>query len=275
MLTLRTARTRALISTAALPVAALATVTACGDQKAGSMTVGGAPVAGVHWTVESVTVDGRTTKSPGGAYLEFVSDERVRGNYGCNHFDAEAEVTGDSVDLGKARRTMMLCEDKGVSAFEKTLAGALAEKNTIKAEGAKHDRLTLTRSNGDTVTLAEQRDAKLVGTKWKVTGLTSDDVSSSVPRAARDRASLVFDKDGRVSARLGCNSARAKATVKDGHITFGPLNSTRMGCIGEAAKVEQAMLKVLKDKAGYEIRGDSLTLKKPDGSGIGLTAADG
>lgn len=274
MLTLRTTRTRALISTAVLPLAALATVTGCGDEKAGSTTVGGAPITGVHWTVQSVTVDGKATKAPGSAYLEFVSDERVRGNYGCNHFDAQARVTGDSVDLGKSKRTMMLCEDKGVRAFEDTLSRALADKNTVKAAGGGKDRLTLTRANGDTVTLAKQRDAALAGTKWNVTSLSADDTTRSLPKAAQGRAGLVFGKDGHVSARLGCNQGRAKATVKDGHITFGPLTSTRMGCIGAAGEVEQAMLDVLKDKAAYDIQGKGLTLTKPDGSGIALTAAD-
>ncbi|MER5440186.1 META domain-containing protein [Streptomyces sp. NPDC002790] len=276
MLTLRTSRTRALITTAALPLAALATVTACGDQQApGAKTAGAAPITGVHWSVQSVTVGGKTTKAPGSAYLEFVSDERVRGNYGCNHFDAEAQVTGDSVDLGKAKRTMMLCEGDDVRAFEKTLAGALATKNTIKSAGDKNDRLTLTRANGDTVTLAEQRDAQLVGTKWNVTSLSADDTTRSLPKAAQGRARLVFDKDGHVSARLGCNSGRAKATVTNGHVTFGPLAGTRMGCIGAAAEVEKTMLDVLKNKASYDIQGDALTLKKPNGSGIGLTAAGG
>ncbi|MEB8341320.1 META domain-containing protein [Streptomyces endophyticus] len=275
MLTLRTSRTRALISTAALPLAALATVTACGNEKApGAEKAGGAPITGVHWSVQSVTVDGRTTKAPGSAYLEFVSDERVRGNYGCNHFDAEAAVTGDSVDLGKAKRTMMLCEGKDVRSFEDTLARALADKNTLRAAGEKNDRLTLTRANGDTVTLAKQRDAELAGTKWNVTSLSADDATRSLPKAAQGRARLVFEKDGHVSARLGCNQGRAEATVKEGHITFGPLTSTRMGCIGAAGEVEQAMLDVLKNKATYDIQGDALTLKKPDGTGIGLTAAD-
>ncbi|MGY0492821.1 META domain-containing protein [Streptomyces sp. WG-D5] len=264
-----------MISTAALPLAALATVTACGDQKAGSTSVGGAPITGVHWTVQSMTVDGRTTKAPGSAYVEFVSDERVRGNYGCNRFDAQAELTGDSLDLGKAKRTMMLCEGKDVAAFEKSLARALAAKNTVETQGDKKDRLTLTGENGDTVTLAKQRDAELVGTTWKVTSLSADDATRSVPKAAEGRARLVFDKDGHVSARLGCNQGRAEATAKDGHLTFGPLTSTRMGCIGAAGELEQTMLKVLKNKASYDIQGNSLTLKKPDGSGIGLTAADG
>ncbi|MFJ9177051.1 META domain-containing protein [Streptomyces sp. NPDC102360] len=276
MLTLRTSRTRALISTAVLPLAVLATVTGCGDQQsAGAESAGAAPITGVHWSVQSVTVGGKTTKAPGSAYLEFVSDERVRGNYGCNHFDAEAEVTGDSVDLGKAKRTMMLCEGDDVRSFEKTLAGALATKNTIKSVGDGNDRLTLTRANGDTVTLAEQRDAELVGTKWNVTSLSADDTTRSLPKAAQGRAELVFDKDGHVSARLGCNSGRAKATVDNGHVSFGPLAGTRMGCIGAAAEVEKTMLDVLKNKAAYDIQGDALTLKKPNGSGIGLTAAGG
>lgn len=78
-----------------------------------------------------------------------------------------------------------------------------------------------------------------------------------MPKAAQGRARLVFDKDGHVSARLGCNSGRAKATVKGDDISFGPLSSTRMGCIGEAAKLEQTMLDVLKGKVPYDIQGDS------------------
>ncbi|GAA2344032.1 META domain-containing protein [Streptomyces kunmingensis] len=265
--------TRALF-TAALPLVALTTVAACGNEKApGTVKVGGAPVAGVNWAVESVTVDGATTKAPDGAYLKFVSDERVRGNYGCNDFDAQAQVDNDSVDLGKSTTTLMGCADTEQRAFEKTLARALADKNTVKARG--DDGLTLTRANGDTISLAKQpaqRDAALVGTKWTVDTLHSGDVAKSLPKAAQNRARLVFDKDGKVSARLGCNSGRAKATVKDGHITFGPLNSTRMGCVGEAADLEKAMRKVLDGKASYRIEGDGLTLIAADGTGAGFTA---
>ncbi|WP_372344251.1 META domain-containing protein [Streptomyces sp. KL116D] len=262
---------------AALPLAALATVTACGNEKApGTVEVGGAPVTGVHWSVDSMTVDGRTTRAPGGAYLEFVSDERVRGDYGCNHFDAEARVTDDSVDLGRSATTMMQCTDKKVRAFEKSLARALADRNTVKAAG-DDDRLTLTRANGDTVTLTkgERRDAPLTGTKWQLTTVYSDDVAQSVPKGAQGRAGLVFGKDGHVSARLGCNSARAAAKVADGHITFGPLAGTKMGCFGAAAEVEKTMRNVLEGRASYDVQGDALTLNAPDGTGIGLTATTG
>ncbi|MEV1025499.1 META domain-containing protein [Streptomyces sp. NPDC050264] len=263
--------TRALF-TAALPLVALTTVAACGNEKApGTVKVGGAPVAGVTWNVESVTVDGATTKAPSGTYLKFVSDERVRGNYGCNDFDAQARVDGDSVDLGTSRTTLMGCADKNQRAFEKTLARALADKNTVKAQG--DDRLTLTRANGDTIRLAKQRDAELVGTRWTVDTLHSGDAAQSLPEAARDRARLVFDKDGHVQARLGCNSGSAKATVKDGRITFGPLVSTKMGCVGEAAELEKTMKSVLDGKASYEIQGDGLTLTAADGTAVGLRAA--
>ncbi|MFJ8823670.1 META domain-containing protein [Streptomyces sp. NPDC102467] len=263
--------TRALF-TAALPLVALTTVAACGNEKApGTVKVGGAPVAGVTWNVESMTVDGATTKAPGSAYLKFVSDERVRGNYGCNDFDAQARVGGDSVDLGQAKTTLMACADKKQRAFEKTFARALADKNTVKAHGDDH--LTLTRANGDTITLTKQRDAELVGTKWAVDTLYSGAAAQSLPKAAQGRARLVFDKDGHVSANLGCNSGRAKATVKDGHVTFGPLNSTRMGCVGEAAELEKTMKHVLDGTSRYEVQGDGLTLTAADGTAVGLKAA--
>ncbi|MFI0241672.1 META domain-containing protein [Streptomyces sp. NPDC016845] len=277
--------TRALF-TAALPLVALTTVAACGNEKAsdenasnakapGTVEVGGAPVTGVTWHVRSMTVNGTTTKAPDSAHLQFVSDKRVRGNYGCNDFDAQAEVDGDSVDLGKVRTTLMACADKKESAFEKSLARALADKNTVRADG--DDRLTLTRANGDTVTLADEPEpdgATLTGTRWTVETLHHDDVAESLPKAARDRARLVFGEDGHVDARLGCNSGRAKATVRDGHIAFSALVSTKMGCVGDAAGVERAMKKVLGGDAtvAYEIKGDTLTLTAPDGTGVGLTA---
>ncbi|WP_428953715.1 META domain-containing protein [Streptomyces sp. cg35] len=268
MFTQRSTRT---LFAAALPLVALTTVAACGNEKApGTVKVAGAPVAGVTWTVQSMTVDGATTKAPSGAYLQFVSDDRVRGNYGCHTFDADARVTDDSVDLGQADVTTEACLDKKQSAFDDRLARALADKNTVKAHGS--DRLTLTRANGDTVSLAKQRDAKLVGTRWMVDTLYSGETAQSLPKAAKDRARLVFEKDGQVSVRLGCNSGSAKATVKDGHISFGPLISTKMGCVGEAASLEKAMRGVLEGKARYEIRGDGLTLTGPDGQGIGLRA---
>ncbi|MBO1337358.1 META domain-containing protein [Streptomyces sp. VRA16 Mangrove soil] len=264
---------------AALTVAALATATACGNEKAhgpqsgsgsGSVKIAGASVGGVHWSVRSVTADGTTTKAPGGAYVEFVSDGRVRGNYGCNHFDAHARLAGDTVDLGRTSVTEMYCADQKQRAFEKTLAHALAAENRVTAHGS--DRLTLTGADGATVDLVKEKDSALVGTKWDVTGLSADDVTRSLPKAAEGRARLVFTKDGRVDARLGCNSGSAPATVKDGHITFGALTSTKMGCVGEAADVEKRMRAVLHGTTGYDIQGDSLTLTAADGTGITLSA---
>ncbi|NEB81046.1 META domain-containing protein [Streptomyces sp. SID14478] len=263
--------TRALF-TAALPLAALTAVAACGNEKApGTVQAGGVPLTGATWHVQSMTVDGATTKAPSGAYVKFLSDERVRGNYGCNSFDADARVTDDSVDLGKATVTDEACTDTGRRAFNESLARALADKNTIKAQG--DDRLTLTRAGGDTIALAKQRDARLTGTKWMVDTLYTGDVARSLPKAAQGRARLVFGKDGHVDVRLGCNSGRAKATVKDGHLTFGPLTSTKMGCVGEAAELEKAMRGVLDGRTSYAVKGDALTVTAPDGTGIGLSAA--
>ncbi|MER5947621.1 META domain-containing protein [Streptomyces sp. NPDC001904] len=273
MFTQRKPRAPRFLLLAALPVATLATVTACGNENApGSVKVGGAPVAGVHWTVRSMTVDGTTTRAPRGTYLEFVSDRRVRGNYGCNRFDARATVTDAGVALDRSATTKMYCEDKKQRAFEKDLARALAAENAVKASGDDPARLTLTGPDGATISLVEQRDAPLVGTKWTVTGLGADDNTESLPKAAEGRARLVFAKDGTVSARLGCNSGGAKATARDGHITFGPLTSTKMGCVGEASDVEQTMRTVLKGRTSYDIQGDTLTVRAADGTAITLTA---
>ncbi|MFJ4712753.1 META domain-containing protein [Streptomyces sp. NPDC088785] len=262
--------TRALFA-AALPVAALAAVTACAEEKApGSVAAVGVPATGVHWSVRGMTVDGTTTKAPRGAYLEFVSDARVRGDYGCHRFDAPAEVGADTVDLGRPATTEVFCRDARQRAFDRALARALAAENTISAAG--RDGLTLTGPDGATISLVKQRDAALVGTRWTVTGLGADGTTEPLPKAAAGRARLVFAEDGTVGARLGCNSGGAEATVADGHLTFGPLTSTRMGCVGEASDVEQTMRTVLTGRARYDIQGDTLTVEAADGTAITLTA---
>ncbi|MCX3062467.1 META domain-containing protein [Streptomyces beihaiensis] len=280
-------RARALLAVA-LPLAALPALAACGTQQApGSGKAGtvSASVDGVRWTVRSVTADGRTLTSSGRAYLEF-SGGRVRGNDGCNDFDAAAPINGDSVHVGTAKSTDRACVDSKQRTFEKTFAHALGEKNKISVGGADHDRLTLTGpSGGDTIDLVKQRDAKLIGTKWSVTTLYSHGAAQPFaapsapveePGASRATPGLVFTKDSQgavhVDVSLGCKSGRATVTIANGHLTIGRITSPGMHCMAITGG-EEAVLHVLGQKLSYDIQGDSLTLTAPDGTGLGLTAA--
>ncbi|MDQ1046795.1 META domain-containing protein [Streptomyces sp. V4I2] len=233
-----------------LTVTALALVplaAACGDEKADGGSVGAAPpITGVHWSVDSVTVDGTTHQSPSDAHVE-IADGKAAGNYGCNHFNAKAAVEGDSIELSDATTTEMACEDEPMD-FERTLARTLAD-GALKTE-VKDGRLTLTTEGGDRVHLTKAADASLYGTKWQVTS-----------PASQSKAHLTFDKKtGKVSGSLGCNKVNAKATVSDGHITLGAPSTTRMMCDASLMNVEKDLLRLFNSTVSYELDHRTLSL---------------
>ncbi|MFF1685980.1 MULTISPECIES: META domain-containing protein [unclassified Streptomyces] len=260
------------LAAALLPLAAVA---ACGSQ---TVSVGGTPVTGVRWNVESVTVDGTTTQAPESTYVEFPSADRARGNNGCNRFDAEAEIDGDTIRIGKANVTMSMCMDKKQRDFEKTFGRAIGGSNKARTDG---DHLTLTTDDGDTIALVKERPAPLTGTEWTVTSLLSDDVATSLPKEVAGHAELTFEREGRdgtdgtATGNLGCNRFRAKAEFRDGHLTLGRPVTTRMLCQGPRTDTERALLKLFAQKLSYEVKGRTLTLTAPDGTGAVAGAGRG
>lgn len=261
--------------TASAALVAFLALSACGTSPGPGAGDGGTvrpdlPVAGVRWSVESVTVDGRKTAAPADAHLSINSKGRAGGNLGCNHFGADTTVEGDTITFGRAVTTEMACE-KPVQSFENALKAALTGK--VRAELAD-GTLTLTTADGDSVRLTERPDAPLVGTKWTVESLISDRTASSLPAAAQGKAYVVFGKDGSARGNLGCNSFSAKATAEGTAITFGPVASTRKLCPGPGMDVERALLKAMKGKTTYKITDGSLTLTGADGAGFAATASD-
>ncbi|MEU5365006.1 META domain-containing protein [Streptomyces sp. NPDC005925] len=235
-------------------------VAACGSEKAGSGSVGAEkPLTGAVWSVDSVTVDGTTHRSPADAHLTVTDDGRAEGSYGCNTFSAKATFDGSTVRLGDATSTDMAC-DKKPMAFERVLAAALTDAEL--GTDVKSDRVDLTGDHG-TVHLSRSPDAKLRGTKWIV---TSPD--------AKGEAHLTFDaKKSTVTGRLGCNHVNAKATVRDGRITVGAPTTTRMMCEDSLMDTERAVLRALKGPVEYRIDHHTLTLTSENGASLRAVAA--
>ncbi|MFF1629573.1 META domain-containing protein [Streptomyces sp. NPDC058272] len=256
---------------------------ACGTQPgsgssfvgAGSTPANGvhaSPVTGVHWTVDSLTVDGKTRKAPGSAYLRITEDGRVSGNLGCNGFGSTATVKGDRVDFGEIAMTDMGCQ-KGPMSFEESLGhtfGGGAMTTEVKGDG-----LTLTTDAGDRVSLTKENDASLYGTKWTVTALGDENVSRSLPKGVEGKAYFVFDKEhGALSGSLGCNHASARATVRDGHITLGAAKTTRMMCDGSLMDTEKTLLGLFDGTVVYELDHRSLTLTSANGDVVSAVAGE-
>ncbi|MFD7706852.1 META domain-containing protein [Streptomyces sp. NPDC059786] len=253
-----------------LPLAA-----ACGTET-GSGSVGSdardaaSSVTGAHWTIDSVTVDGKTHDAPSGAHVEIGENGRVQGNSGCNHFSATATFKGDSIDLGDTSSTEMACDDVPAS-FETTLTRTLTA-GSLKTR-VKDQRLTLTTGDGDRVRLSKEQDASLYGTKWRVTALGDKDVAESLPKGADGKAYFVLDEDkGTLSGRFGCNSGTAKATVRDGHITLGTPKTTRVMCDGSLMKAEKSLLSALDGRIDYRLNHRTITLTSTNGETVTAVA---
>ncbi|MFC8276186.1 META domain-containing protein [Streptomyces sp. NPDC057271] len=254
-------------------VASLLLLAACGTENAGSDPGAGSvapdvPVTGVHWTVDSLTVDGRKTPAPAGAFVEIDRDGRAKGNSGCNHFGATVTVDGDTLKADLGETTEMAC---GAMDFEAAFHKAFDGPLKARLSGEK---LTLTTPDGTTsLALSAEPPAPLNGTTWTVDSLLSGDTAVSPPKGSEGKATFVIDEDGRVRGNLGCNrfTATAKVTAETLTVT-GPVATTRMICSGPQMELETKLYELLDGPLSYELRHRTLTLTGPDGEGFAATA---
>ncbi|WP_225804327.1 META domain-containing protein [Streptomyces sp. NK15101] len=250
-------------------------LTACGTE--GGAGSGGAdtvspdlPVAGTHWTVDAVTVDGRRSAAPDGARVDFESGGRVRGNSGCNTFGAGVVVRGDTLTVSPDGVTEIGCptdRQRFETELLKAFSGPL--KGTMKGDG-----LRLASADGrNSVELTAEEEAPLRGTTWKVEGLVSGGTASSLPAGSGAKARLVLGADGRITGNLGCNDFSAVARLDEKARTLtveGPAATTRMMCTGPQMRLETKLYELLDGPLSYRLNQRTLTLT--DASGEGLTA---
>ncbi|WP_030685401.1 META domain-containing protein [Streptomyces globisporus] len=249
-------------------------LTACGTEGGAGSGAGAGepdlPVAGTHWTVDAVTVDGRRSAAPDGAHVDFEKDGLAQGSSGCNTFGAGVVVRGDTLTVAPVEVTAMGCADdrkRFEAEFLKAFSGPL--KGTMKG-----DDLRLASSDGrNGVELTAEEEVPLRGTAWKVDGLVSGDTASSLPAGSGAKARLVIGADGRITGNLGCNGFSAVARVDEKARTLtveGPAATTRMMCTSPQMRLETKLYELLDGPLGYRLNHRTLTLT--DASGEGLTA---
>ncbi|MWA12153.1 META domain-containing protein [Streptomyces sp. BA2] len=252
-----------------MALAAAGMLTACGTETgSGSGSVGSEPrLAGVHWSVESVTVNGKKQQAPTDAYVKIGDKGKAEGNYGCNGFTADVSTDGDTVDFANALSTKRACDKLD---FENAFKGALG-KGELKA-AVDGDKLTLTTDKGERVALTSEPDVPLTGTKWNVNAIGDGKTTASLPKEVDGKAHLTFDEDGMVRGKLGCNNVSAKAEVKGDSITLGAPRSTRMMCEGAAADAEKKLLKLFDGKVDFKLTHRGLSLTTADGTVVSANA---
>ncbi|MFF9849040.1 META domain-containing protein [Streptomyces litmocidini] len=252
-------------------------LTACGTEGGTGSGAGAGepdlPVAGTHWTVEAVTLDGRRSAAPDGAHVDFEKDGRARGNSGCNTFDAAVVVRGDTLSVSPSGVTEIGCpadRQRFETELLKTFSGPL--KGTMKG-----DDLRLASADGrSSVELTAEEEVPLRGTTWKVDGLVSGGTASSLSDGSGAKARLVLGADGKLTGNLGCNdfSATARLDEKARTLTVeGPAATTRMMCTSPQMKLETKLYELLDGPLTYRLNHRTLTLTEASGEGLTATAS--
>ncbi|WP_282694668.1 META domain-containing protein [Streptomyces sp. CC208A] len=264
-----------LAATAVVLLASLTALTACGQGGSGGGSAGDPdlPLAGTHWTVGAVTVDGGRSTAPDGARVDFTGKGRAQGSTGCNGFGADVDVSGSTVTVSPVEATEIGCpgdRQRFETAFLAAFTGPL--KGTLKG-GA----LTLASADGTKrVELTAEPSTPLRGTTWRIDGLVSGDTTSSLPAGSGQKARLVIGADGRITGNLGCNDFSAAVRIDEAARTLvveGPAATTRMICTGPQMDLETKLYELLDGPLSYRLDHRALTLT--DRAGEGLTARVG
>lgn len=114
-------------------------------------------------------------------------------------------------------------------------------------------------------------DVPLEGTKWVVESVVS---GTGVERFPRAGSAYLIIKGNKVTGSTGCNEFGGPA-VRDGSaLGLGLLTMTLVGCMGDTARLEGAVIANLQSKLTYTITSNRLELRGPENrSGLNLRAA--
>jgi heat shock protein HslJ len=214
----------------------------------------------------------------GGAARPLVAGTRIRLTFsgtnlgasaGCNSIGGSYRIEGGRLVFEGGGMTEMGC-DAERHAQDDWLVALLASNPTVRLAGSD---LTL-ESGSVAVSLRDREvvepDANIVGPTWTVESIITGDAVSSVPAGAT--ATLVFNADGTISVRPGCNQGGGTWKPIAGGIEVSALVLTKMACDGPGGQLESAVLEVL-DQGTLAASIDSTVLTlQAGGRGLQLRA---
>ena len=94
----------------------------------------------------------------------------------------------------------------------------------------------------------------LWGSEWRLQSIAGQ---VALPQPA---ATLVFPQPGQAVGHGSCNRFSGAVEIDRDRLTFGPLMSTKMACIGGASEQESRYLGALQKAQRYEVQGDTLLI---------------
>ncbi|MGP9765083.1 META domain-containing protein [Halomonas sp. AOP13-D3-9] len=110
----------------------------------------------------------------------------------------------------------------------------------------------------DSQETAHHPDETLINTYWKLVTL---DGAPVVTRENFREPHLVLHQDAsRLAGATGCNTLMGSYRVKNEHIAFGQIASTKMACPTAQMKTERAFIAALKQVTAWSVDGTMLVL---------------
>jgi heat shock protein HslJ len=95
----------------------------------------------------------------------------------------------------------------------------------------------------------------LWGSEWRLQAIAGQTV---LPQPA---ATLAFPASGQAAGKGSCNRFTDTVEIDRDRLTFGPLLSNKMACLGGANEQESRYLGALQKAQRYEVQGDTLLIR--------------
>jgi heat shock protein HslJ len=181
----------------------------------------------------------------------FSTDGTLSGSAGCNTYNAAFTREGDSLQIGPAAVTRMMCaEPEGVMEQESGYLNALGKVTSFSISG---DQLTLLDESGNSQ--AQYVSHPLVGKVWWMTEIQYMNDTSVAPANPQDYT-VQFLPDGALAIKADCNQVGGTYTLQGSSLSIN-LGASTMAFCGEES-LDQQFLEQLSLAASYLIENGQL-----------------
>lgn len=191
--------------------------------------------------------------------LEFLPDGRYSVRADCNSGAGSWSLNAGTFSMTGGAMTLVAC---GPASLDSRFLELLGEAGAVTRDG---DALMLTTGEATMRFLALPK-LELAGTSWLVRAVNNG--KGAVTSVVADtELTIEFAEAGQVGGSAGCNRFTGSFTVDAQTVTFSPLATTRMTCMGDGVvEQEQYYLAALSSVATWEIRGERAQLRSAEGT---------
>lgn len=272
------------ISRALVLVLVLASLAACGDSD--STDDGGLAASDLNgrefWST-SVVVDGEPVELVEGTRIAVsFGDGSIGASAGCNSMGGGYDLVDGHIVVSEMATTEIGCDPERHEQ-DASVAEFLGNEPFAELAG---DQLVMTAGN-TVITFVDREtaevDARVVGTRWEVTGFFDADVASSF--ATDEVGWIEFTDESTMIGFDGCRSFTAGVEVADGstggpvegdvEIQFGEIDFDNgdKECADDSDYVKEFQKVFAGGSAVGTVQGDGMQLVNSDGVGLSLVAA--